>query len=62
MCYQFYDPYKKVAARIKRMTEPGSPLLKFIDPGISRKANIIRGMARFLKPLGITLFYAVKKS
>lgn len=57
----FYDPYKKVAARIKRMAEPGRPLLKFIDPGISRKADIICRMAQFLKSLGMSLFLCCEK-
>ncbi len=57
----FYDPYKKVAARIKRMTEPGRPMLKLMDPGMARKAKIIRSMAQFLKPLGMDLFLCCEK-
>jgi hypothetical protein len=57
----FYDPYKKVVARIKRMAGPGSPMIKFIDPGMDRKAKIIRNMAQFLKPLGMDLFLCCEK-
>jgi len=57
----FYDPYKKVAARIKRMAGPDRPMLKFIDPGMDRKAKIIRSMAQFLKPLGMDLFLCCEK-
>nr|WP_321402590.1 DUF1848 domain-containing protein [uncultured Desulfobacter sp.] len=58
----FYDPYKKVDARIKRMTEPGRPAIKFIDPGMDRKADIIRKMTRFLNPLGMELFLCCEKA
>ncbi len=57
----FYDPYKKVVARIKRMVEPGKPMLKLMDPGMDRKAKIIRSMAQFLKPLGMDLFLCCEK-
>ena len=57
----FYDPYKKVAARIKRMAELGRPVLNFIDPGIERKADIIRNMAQFLTSLGMDLFLCCEK-
>lgn len=57
----FYDPYRKVAARIKRMAEPGRATLKFIDPGMDRKADIIRSMAQFLTPLGVDLFLCCEK-
>nr|WP_319494809.1 DUF1848 domain-containing protein [uncultured Desulfobacter sp.] len=57
----FYDPYKKVDARIKRMAEPGRPAIQFIDPGMARKTDIIRKMARFLNPLGMELFLCCEK-
>ncbi len=57
----FYDPYKKVAARIKRMAEPGRPMLKFIEPGMAGKTDIIRSMAQVLKPLGMDLFLCCEK-
>ena len=57
----FYDPYKKVAARIKRMAESGRPMLKFIDPGMDRKTKIIRSMAQSLKHLGMDLFLCCEK-
>jgi len=57
----FYDPYKKVSARIKRMTGAGRSALKFMDPGMDRKADIIRKMARFLNPLGMDLFLCCEK-
>jgi hypothetical protein len=57
----FYDPYKKVTARIKRMAGSGRPMLKFIDPGMDRKADIIRSMAQFLTPLGMDLFLCCEK-
>jgi len=59
----FYDPYKKVAARIKRMAkaDPGAPMLRFTDPGMDRKAKIIRSMAQFLKRLGMGLFLCCEK-
>ena len=57
----FYDPYKKVAARIKRMTGPGEPMLKFIDPGMARKIKIIRNMSHCLDKLGMELFLCCEK-
>ena len=57
----FYDSYKKVDARIKRIAEAGRPVIKFIDPGMDRKADIIRKMARFLNSLGMDLFLCCEK-
>ena len=58
----FYDPYKKVEARIKRMADSGSPMLKFVDPGMERKAKIIRRMSECLKRLGMDLFLCCEKN
>ncbi|WP_321494986.1 DUF1848 domain-containing protein [uncultured Desulfobacter sp.] len=57
----FYDPYKKVTARIKRMADPRRPGLRFIDPGTARKAEIIRSMIQCLKSLGMRLFLCCEK-
>lgn len=57
----FYDPYKKVSARIQRMGGSGGPGLKFIDPGVERRADIIRSMAQFLTPLGMALSLCCEK-
>jgi hypothetical protein len=52
----FYDPYRKVAGRIRRMAAAGGPVVRFADPGMDTRQQVIRKMADLLAGLGIRLF------
>ena len=52
----FYDPYKKVDLRLRRMAESKGPVIKFVDPGLGTRHQIIRDMAATLKSKNIKLY------
>ncbi len=57
----FYDPYKKVEQRTRRLAEKGNPYIRFIDPNVETKQQVISHMSDFLADLGIRLFLCCEK-
>ena len=52
----FYDPYRKVDQRLRRLAEAGGPRIRFTEPALQIRERTIRKMASLLAPLGIRLF------
>lgn len=52
----FYDPYKKVEHRIRRLTQTGSPGIEFIDPGTQTRKAVVQKMAGYLRSKSMDLF------
>jgi DNA repair photolyase len=52
----FYDPYKKVDQRLRRLAQAGGPHIRFTDPGADVRQRVIQRMAALLDTLGIRLF------
>lgn len=57
----FYDPYRKVDLRLKRLAEGGGPTLRFTNPGLARRKAVIEEMAALLAGLNIRLFLCCEK-
>ncbi len=55
----FYDPYKKVDQRIRRLFPPGT--FKFRDPGLAARKKVIKKMAGSLADKGMALFLCCEK-
>lgn len=52
----FYDPYKKVNQRIRRLAMAGKPQIEFTDPDMSVKKGVIQKMAGQLAEKGVQLY------
>lgn len=53
----FYDPYKKVDQRIRRLVSQGGPLIEFTRPSLEKRKTVITKMADYLasKSMGLYL-------
>jgi len=52
----FYDPYKKVDQRIRRMVQAGKPKIEFTQPDTLTRKRVIQRMAGHLKSRSMDLF------
>ena len=57
----FYDPYKKVEQRIRRMVRSGDPMVELIPPSFADRQKIIRRMADGLAARSMTLSLCCEK-
>ena len=57
----FYDPYKKVEQRARKLAEAGKSYIRFIDPALETKQQVVGMLADFLAGLGMDLFLCCEK-
>ena len=57
----FYDPYKKVEQRARRLADKGNSYIQFIDPALETKQEVVGMLADFSASLGMDLFLCCEK-
>ncbi len=57
----FFDNYAKITRRLKRLFEKNNFYLRFIDPSIQKKIDLIQRMSQNLTSLGIDLHLCCEK-
>lgn len=58
----FYNGYKKIEARVARLSSRGNPHICFIDPTIEKKQRVIQRMAAYLEQKNMDLLLCCEAS
>lgn len=57
----FFDPYKKIDLRLKKLCQTSGPTVTFNEPDIAKQKLILKKMTDSLDPYGISLFLCCEK-